>query len=83
MGYHIREIQTKGVFGLPSKIREELEELEDAIEQRNRIMTLCELADLYGAIEAVAANHGATMEDLAIMSAATKRAFKDGTRKPK
>ena len=80
MGYHLREIKTKGVYGEPSKIREELEELEESLEQGNRILALCELADLYGAVEAVAKKLGASMDDLSKMSAATKRAFTDGSR---
>jgi hypothetical protein len=80
MGYHLREIETQGVFGEASKIREELEELEEALEQSNLILALCELSDLYGAIEGVAEKLGASMEDVAAMAAATKRAFLDGTR---
>ncbi len=79
-GYHVRKIR-KGVLGEISKVREELEEYEDAIEQGIHIMADCELADLYGALEAVADCRGYTMDDLAAMSDATKRAFKDGTRK--
>ena len=79
MGYHKREIK-KGKLGTVSKIREELEELEDALDQGNRIMALCELSDLYGAIEALTSNMGMTMEDLSIMSDATKRAFRTGRR---
>jgi hypothetical protein len=44
---------------------------------------MCELADLFGALEAVAANHDVTMTDLARMSNATKSAFMDGSRKNK
>lgn len=83
MGYHLRPILTLGVYGEPSKIREELEELEESLEQDNLILALVEMSDLYGALEAVAAKKGVTMEDLAKMSAATKRAFQDGTRGPK
>lgn len=79
-GYHKREIK-KGVLGFPSKIREELEEYEDAVEQGIVIMAVCELADLYGALKAKAEKHGLTMEDLRLMSDATERAFKDGSRK--
>ena len=82
-GYHVREIQTQGRFGEPSKIREEVEELEEALEQQNRILAICELADIYGAVEAVADALGVTMEDVAKMAAATKRAFEDGSRKKK
>lgn len=80
MGYHKRQI-TRGEFGKPSKIREELEELEDAIEQRNPIMAACELADLYGALKAVAQDLGYTMQEVMRMSDATQDAFEDGTRK--
>lgn len=83
MGYHMRKIQTQGVFGEPSKIAEELEELEEALEQENPILALCELADLYGALEAVAEKLGTTIDDVRKMAEATKRAFEDGDRKPK
>ncbi len=80
MGYHIRTIP-KGKLGETSKIREELEELEDALEQNNKIMALLELSDLYGAIKAMAEKLGVSMEDLRIMQESTESAFKDGTRK--
>lgn len=80
MGYHLREIK-KGILGSPSKIREELEELEDALEQENKILAMVELSDLYGALEAVAKGLGVDMYDVAKMSAATKRAFRDGSRR--
>lgn len=80
MGYHIKKI-TKGEYGQVSKIREELEELEDALEQDNKILALVELSDLYGAIKAVAHNTGVTMDDVKKMSEATESAFKDGSRK--
>lgn len=83
MGYHLRPIVTEGVFGETSKIREELEELEESLEQNNRILALCELADLYGAIEAVAHSLGSNMAEIQAMAAATKRAFEDGSRQPK
>ena len=83
MGYHLREIKTQGVFGEPSKIREELEELEESLEQDNKILALCELADLYGAVEAVAEGMGVTMDDVRKMAEATKRAFLDGSRASK
>lgn len=75
-----REI-TKGVLGEPSKIREELDELEDAVSQGNTILAHCELADLYGALEAVAEKYGLSMEQLQVMADATKRAFQSGSRK--
>lgn len=83
MSYHLRKIQTEGVFGHPSKIREELEELEEAMEQDNRILAMCELADLYGALEGVAHSLGTNMDQVARMAAGTKRAFLSGERRPK
>lgn len=79
-GYHTREIK-RGVLGQSSKIREELEELEDAEEQENTILAHCELADLYGALRACAMSYDLTMEDLEKMANATERAFSDGSRK--
>lgn len=83
MGYHLRPIETKGVYGETSKIREELEELEEALEQGNKILAHVELADLFGALEGVAEGLGLSMLDVANMSEATRRAFSDGTRTPK
>lgn len=80
MGYHLRPIR-KGDLSHPSKIIEEVDELEDALEQGNRILALCELADIYGALESVAQNLCCSMDDLRKMSDATKRAFLDGSRK--
>jgi hypothetical protein len=80
MGYHIREIK-KGELGKSSKIQEELDELVDSEMQSNKIMAMLELSDLYGAIEAVAQSYGLSMEDLKVMSDATKRAFRSGVRK--
>jgi len=80
MAYHTREIQ-KGTYGHFSKIREEFEELEDAHCQEAKILTLCELADLYGAIEGyVERKFGMTMEDVKAMSDMTKEAFRRGER---
>jgi hypothetical protein len=80
MGYHARKID-KGVYGQVSKIREELEELEDAEHQGVSIMSMCELADLYGAIRAFAKQkYNLSMEDLQKMADRTEEAFRDGTR---
>ncbi len=79
-GYHLRQIVTKGIYGETSKIREELEELEEAGEQKNRILQIVEISDLYGALEAVAERLGVTMLEVAAMAAATKRAFQSGER---
>lgn len=80
-GYHLAEI-TKGELGEISKIREELEELEDAVHQGVKIMALVELSDMLGAIEAYLEQHhsGITLDDLYAMSEVTKRAFKNGRR---
>ena len=80
-GYHVRQIP-RGVFGELSKIKEEIEEIEDAIEQGCSIMELVELADLYGAIEGyLASKHpSVSMEDLKCMAHITGRAFRTGHR---
>jgi len=82
MGYHLREIK-KGEYGEISKIEEELDELKEALEQDNMIMAMCELSDVYGALDGYLEKYfpELTMEDLKTMSEATKRAFGDGTRK--
>lgn len=79
-GYHLNEI-TKGSVGEFSKIREEFEELEDAFCQRNKVLQICELCDLLGAIEAFAKKFDLTLEDLTSMMELTKKSFLDGTRK--
>ena len=78
-GYHKRTI-AKGELGKVSKVREELEELEDAIEQGVRIMALLEMADLYGALRALAAEYEVSMKDLEAMDNVTARAFEHGER---
>lgn len=80
MGYHKRQI-TKGVVGEFSKIQEEVEELTDAIEQDDKVMQICELTDLIGAIESFSNNKfNLTLEDLIKFSNKTKEAFKKGKR---
>ena len=81
MGYNLTKI-SKGKLGAVSKIREELEELEDAEKQGNKILALCEVADLYGAIEAYLeiTHKNVTIDDVKKMSDATKSAFRDGER---
>lgn len=80
-GYHIRKIP-KGVLGLSSKIREEFEEFIDAEKQGVKVMTLVELSDLVGAIEAYLANKfpGVSLGDLHQMAEVTRRAFNNGVR---
>lgn len=80
MGYHKREI-TKGVLGEFSKIQEEIDELSDAIDQDDKIMQICELSDLIGAIESFSLNKfNLSLEDLIKFSNKTKEAFKEGRR---
>ncbi len=80
MGYHRKKIE-KGKLGDISKIKEEFEELMDAHNQKIEILEICELSDLIGAIEAYVKKWNLTMGDLVDMKEATKRAFKDGSRK--
>ena len=82
MAYHLKKIK-KGVKGEVSKIREELEELEDAIEQGNTIEALVELSDIVGAIDLFLKAHhpSVTLKDVVKMARVTESAFEDGTRK--
>lgn len=80
MGYHTREIK-KGTLGEVSKIREELEELEDAQMQGSKVLIICELTDLVGAIEEYAKKFNLTIDDLVQFSDMTKSAFIEGKRK--
>ncbi len=80
-GYHLKTIP-RGELGEISKIREELCELEDAVEQESKIMALVELSDLIGSIELYLAKYhpGVTLSDLKQFSDITKRAFQNGRR---
>jgi hypothetical protein len=80
-GYHMTTIE-KGVLGEASKIKEEVEEFMDAVEQDVSIMALVELSDLVGAVESYLAKHHPSMnfDDLRSMSEVTKRAFQNGRR---
>ena len=78
-GYHRAKI-TKGKLGDISKIREEVEELEDAEKQGVRILIMCELADIFGAVRAYALRYGLKMSDLHAMSKLTRNAFEKGQR---
>jgi predicted house-cleaning noncanonical NTP pyrophosphatase (MazG superfamily) len=80
MGYHQHPIK-KGTLGEFSKIEEEIQELLDGHAQQNKLLELCELADLLGAIEAYVARYNLTLEDLNAMKELTKKAFKDGSRR--
>ena len=79
MGYHKRKID-KGELGKFSKIKEEFQEFEDAVEQNDLILQLCELSDLIGAIEAFIEHRGIFLEDLKKFSDKTKESFKEGKR---
>lgn len=79
MGYHRIQIP-KGKLGEFSKISEEYLELFDAVEQDNKILEICEMCDLVGAIEAYANKFNLTLEDIIKMKDANKHAFEDGTR---
>lgn len=82
-GYHVRDI-TRGTYGEFSKIVEEFEELLDAHEQGVKIMELCEISDLYGALRGYVERHfGMTMDDVAVMSKRTDNAFRSGARTPR
>jgi hypothetical protein len=78
-GYHTVPIK-KGVLGEISKIQEEIDELRDAEAQGVRILVMCELADLFGAIRAYALKYGLKMRDLHAMSKLTRNAFELGVR---
>ena len=80
MSYHLRPIVPQGQLGNISKVLEEADEYQEAMEQDNKLLAMCELADLYGALESVAENFNLTMADLKKMSDRTKSAFQDGTR---
>ena len=80
MAYHTREIK-KGTVGEFSKIKEEFEELEDAHLQGDKVLQICELTDLVGAIELYAMNiFNLTIDDLVKFSDKTQQSFKEGKR---
>ena len=80
-GYH-NIIIPKGNVGSFNKVVEEFEELKDAVLQNNKLLTLCELSDMIGAIEMYAQNivPGINFQDLLQMKDLTKRAFENGKR---
>ena len=80
MGYHKNEI-TKGVVGEFSKIQEEFDELKDGFEQDDKVLQICELTDLVGAIEEYSmSKFNLSIEDLLKFSDKTKSAFKENKR---
>jgi len=80
MSYHLNKIP-KGIIGEFSKVEEEFNELKDGVFQNDKILIICELTDLLGAIEEYAKKFGLTLEDLIKFSNKTKKAFKEGSRK--
>ena len=80
MGYHKNKIK-KGKIGEFSKIKEEFEELTDAVGQQNKVLIICELTDLIGAVEEYIKQYNLTIQDLKDFSDLTKSAFKEGKRK--
>lgn len=79
MGYHKNKIQ-KGKLGEFSKIKEEFFELQDAHEQNDKILILCELSDMIGSIEEYLKKWNMELIDLKKFSDKTKSAFKEGKR---
>ena len=81
MGYHTKHIE-KGTLGEFSKIREEYEELTDAVNQGSKVMEICQMCDLIGAIKSYAfTQYNLTLDDLIQFLEKTESAFKDGTRR--
>lgn len=79
LGYHLKPI-VKGALGEISKIIEELDELIDANQQQNKILQICELADLIGSIQLYANKLNVSIDELIQFSELTKKAFNDHTR---
>jgi|TARA_R110000782_G_scaffold54693_2_gene115751 hypothetical protein len=79
MGYHTKEIK-KGFIGHFSKIKEEFEEAEDAFNQNDEILIICELSDMVGAIEEYIKRWNLDLTSLKKFSDKTKSAFKEGKR---
>lgn len=79
MSYHNVSIE-KGILGEFSKIKEEFQELEDAVTQDNKVLQICELCDLIGAIELYSHKFNLSLQDLIQMKESTKNAFKSGSR---
>lgn len=80
MGYHTKKIE-KGLVGHFSKIKEEFQEAEDAFDQNDEILIICELSDMVGAIEEYIKRWNLDLISLKKFSDKTKSAFKEGKRK--
>lgn len=79
MGYHTKQIE-KGTIGHFSKIKEEFQEAEDAFDQNDEILIICELSDMIGAIEEYIKRWNLDLTSLKNFSDKTKSAFKEGKR---
>ena len=80
--FHKNKQIFKGKIGEFSKIQEEFEELKDAIEQGDRVLTICELTDLIGAIEFYSSNYfNLSLNDLKAFSDKRKQSFLNETNK--
>lgn len=79
MGYH-KNVIPKGKLGEFSKIEEEFLELKDAFQQNHKILQICELADIIGAIEEYGKKFNLTLEDIIQMKDSTKESFEEGKR---
>jgi hypothetical protein len=76
MGFHRRNIP-KGEYGKRSKVREELEEAEDAEEQGINLLLLFELSDMIGAIGGVAESLGWDLDDLVAFAKLRSKVIKE------
>lgn len=77
MKWHVNDIE-KGVYGELSKIREELEEAEDALNNGNTLMMLIELSDIIGAVEGIAEKYNLSITELKTFSDKVKEFKKEG-----
>ena len=82
IGYHQDLAIPKTSVGSILKVFEEVHELQDALLQKEKVLAICELADLVGAIEIYLKQNktNLSLHDLQKMSCLTKRAFKVGSR---
>lgn len=80
MSYHKLKIHKHDIKS-PFKLQEEFFEYLDAVANKNPIMAVQELSDLYGCLENEISKYGMNIEDLKKMSELTKSVFKSGLRK--
>jgi|WetSurMetagenome_2_1015567.scaffolds.fasta_scaffold70102_1 hypothetical protein len=82
IGYHQDLAIPKTSVGSILKVFEEVHELQDAVLQKQKVLALCELADLVGAIDLYLKENktNLSLHDLQKMSRLTRRAFKVGSR---